>query len=92
MNFIKRLIKNWYPTANVDAQAAHVGWGMAFMLAFHLYGFSLLGSFAFVTLWIGIKEWVFDILEEKDTLTGSAVDSAFYVIGALLGMAVILTS
>lgn len=76
----------WYPSEEVDAQMAHVGWGIAFVLLVHVWGGGLLLGLLVVLAWATLKEFVFDIVIEQDSWASSAVDFAFYCVGAAMGM------
>ena len=80
----------WYPSEEVDAQAAHAGWGMALFLMVCYWGWGLLGGAMVVVGWAAVKEFVFDIVIEKDTWDSSAVDFAFYLVGAVVGLMVVM--
>jgi hypothetical protein len=77
----------WYPSAWLDSQLAHFFAGAFLVLALALK-LRLWWAWGLLLAWIAVKEWVFDILVEKDTALSSAVDSALYVVGGLLGTAV----
>ena len=89
---IRTFVKRWYPSSLVDAQSAHIAWGAVIMLVTHLYGFNLWWCFGFLTLWIVVKEYVFDLIIEQDSLEYSTIDAALYVVGAILALLVILTT
>ncbi len=78
-------LASWMPSANVDAQAAHVGWGAFAVLFFGL----LWGPFwawGILAAFVCLKEFVFDLVVEKDSLADGWMDAAFYNVGGLLGM------
>ena len=72
------------PSANVDAQAAHVGWGAFIILAGSLM-FGWYWAWPLLFAWVVVKEWCFDIVIELDPIEGSATDSLFYAIGGVVG-------
>jgi len=72
---------NWYPSANVDAQCSHFGWGVAFVLMGEMLGNVWAGIWTAIG-WGILKEYGFDILIEHDSWYGSHVDFAFYMAGA----------
>jgi hypothetical protein len=95
-SWLQRTINTyWMPTADVDAQAAHWGWGIAIVMAFpacfpnavwfHVpiifYGLLTAEAFSLV------KEFVWDILTEPDTWADSREDWFFYQCGIANAMA-----
>ncbi len=77
-------LPQWMPSEEVDAQAAHVGWGAVFVLAAFALGCGWY-TLAIVPAWVVGKEFVFDLAIERDSVMGSAIDGAFYFVGAALG-------
>jgi hypothetical protein len=77
----------WMPDANVDAQTAHLFVSCTIVFFFPAcVAQSPLWGMPVVFAWIVVKEWGFDLWEEKDTWQGSALDSLFYVIGAAVSL------
>ncbi len=82
---LRSLPVTWYPSAMLDAQLSHMGWGAFVMLVSYVqFGCSCVGIL-FLVGFIILKEFVFDIIVEKDTWVLSAFDMGMYVVGALLG-------
>jgi hypothetical protein len=79
----------WEPSCELDAQSAHMGWGAFLVLAVWSY----LGpwwAWGLLIGWAGLKEYLFDLLIERDTVPSSSEDFFFYLVGGLLGTVVIL--
>ncbi len=79
----------WYPSAEVDAQCSHVGWGVAAITGLGMH-WGLGPAVAVLAGWILVKEWGFDIVIEKDGWQNSLRDSLFYVAGGVLGSFVLV--
>jgi hypothetical protein len=80
----------WYPSANLDAQFAHVGWGALLVLAVALAWQAAKRPLGFAPEWAGalltivyaaVKEFAFDVIVEGDGFRNGAVDFAFYCVG-----------
>lgn len=78
----------WYPSDEVDAQMAHLGWGMAIILG-STFMWGLVWALVALELWAAVKEFCFDILIEKDTWLSSLFDWSMYQVGGALGLAVL---
>lgn len=78
----------WYPSANLDAQLSHVGWGAFLCLAFAPWiGWER--SFAFFLLWTVVKEFALDLIfETGETVRNSLIDFVFWWVGAVIGFGV----
>lgn len=74
----------WMPSANVDAQTAHVFAGAYIVLAASEWRNSLV-AWAMLAAWIAVKEYGFDLIEEGDSVKSSTIDACWYVVGGLLG-------
>lgn len=81
-------LPTWMPSEEVDAQAAHVGWGLAIVLWGGVWGLGPWWTAAALVAWIVGKEYGFDLAIERDSAASSTVDAAFYVVGGLIGAAV----
>ena len=81
---IHQTIVEWYPSANLDAQLSHTGWGAFIVLAASL-AWGPLVAWLILLFWIGIKEFGFDLVIEQDTILASVIDSSFYILGGLIG-------
>jgi hypothetical protein len=80
----------WYPSANLDAQFAHVGWGALLVSAVALDWRAARRPLGLAPVWAGVgltlvyaaaKEFAFDVLVEGDGLRNGAVDFSFYCVG-----------
>jgi hypothetical protein len=79
------------PSAEVDATAAHVGWGALFAFA----GSTIWNPWAGLAILLGFasaKEFVFDIIVERDTWVDSAGDFLGYLVGGIIGYAMFFGS
>ncbi len=89
---MSKWIQSWMPSANLDAQMAHLGWGAFIILAVSLaaarngpLAHGLLASSCLLAFWIVAKEFLFDLLVEGDSVLESTVDAVFYIVGGGLG-------
>jgi hypothetical protein len=80
----------WYPSANLDAQFAHVGWGALLVSAVALGWKAARKPLGLAPVWVGAaltilyataKEFAFDVIVEGDGFRNGAVDFAFYCAG-----------
>jgi hypothetical protein len=80
----------WYPSANLDAQFAHVGWGALLVSGVALAWRASKRPLGLAPEWAGVlltmayaaaKEFAFDVLVEGDGFRNGAVDFAFYCVG-----------
>jgi hypothetical protein len=85
----------WYPSANLDAQFAHVGWGALLVSAVALGWQAARRPLGVAPEWAGVvltifyaavKEFVFDVVVEGDGFRNGAVDFAFYCVGIAAAM------
>jgi hypothetical protein len=77
----------WYPSEWLDSQLAHFFAGAFLVLALALK-WKLWWAWGLLLAWIILKEGVFDIFIERDTIFSSCVDASLYIAGGLLGTAV----
>lgn len=82
----------WYPSANLDAQLAHVGWGFLLVIVVRFAWRAatklpaanpapLRAAILLTLLYATAKEFAFDVLVERDGFRNGAVDFSFYCIG-----------
>jgi hypothetical protein len=77
----------WYPSPNLIAQLAHVGWGFLLVMAtlfigrWRKWADPVAAAVMVVAMYAEIKEFAFDIYIEKDPFMSSAKDFAFYMVG-----------
>lgn len=85
----------WYPSANLDAQFAHVGWGALLVTAVALGWRATKRPLGIAPVWAGtvlalvyaaVKEFAFDVLVERDGFRNGAADFAFYAIGVAVAI------
>jgi hypothetical protein len=85
----------WYPSANLDAQFAHVGWGALLVSAVALGWRAAKRPLAIAPIWAGValtllyaavKEFAFDVIVESDGFRNGAVDFAFYAVGVAVAI------
>jgi hypothetical protein len=76
----------WYPSAEMDSQLSHAGWGAFIMLAIALH-LGVWWAGGILVVWALAKEYIFDIVIEKDPLgwPGSTEDAFFYIVGGVIG-------
>lgn len=85
-----RFVTPDYPTPAVAYQVCHFAWGLA--IVWGTVAVLVAPAWTGLVMTLGlviIKEWAIDIVMEKDTWQGSLLDSCFYLIGALVGMAAV---
>lgn len=78
--------RNWVPSDTYDACTTHMGWGVAYVLAFPPDTYPYYLSVLVFLLYIGIKEYIYDIHEEHDSYSGSTLDAITYNIGYGIGI------
>lgn len=80
----------WYPSANLDAQFAHVGWGALLVSAVALAWRAAKRPLGIGPVWAGValtllyaaaKEFAFDVIVEGNGFHNGALDFAFYSLG-----------
>jgi hypothetical protein len=79
---------SWSPSPNVGYQTCHVLAGWAIAAQARAWGWPLWVAPLITLAWVGVKEFGFDLVVEKDTVAGSARDGAWYGIGSWIGTAI----
>lgn len=76
----------WMPSAQSVSNTCHfaLGWAIVFTAAY--YGVHPFYCFLLVLLWALPKEFIFDIIIEKDEWSSSLNDFAWYMVGGLSAM------
>lgn len=74
----------WYPSDEVDAQMAHLGWGAFISFAGSTIWGPGVGA-AMLLAWATLKEFAFDIVIEEDTWLDSLFDWSMYLVGGAIG-------
>jgi hypothetical protein len=77
----------WEPSCSFNTQSCHVGWGAFIVLSVWTRWPRL--AWPVLIAWILLKEFVFDLTVERDTVFGSGEDGLFYLVGGLIATFVI---
>ncbi len=76
----------WMPSANVDAQTAHFAISWAVVAQTKDWKWRWLWTILLVVILAAGKEFIFDLLVEKDSMTGSIMDYGFYILGLIVAI------
>jgi hypothetical protein len=80
----------WTPSADFGFASCHLAWGALIWLFAGMH-FSWLVASLILLGFAAPKEFVFDLIVEKDTVSDSTVDFLWYMAGGLLGWLLWLT-
>jgi len=87
---IHRAISLWYPSADVDAQCAHMTTAIAIVLITVVLHHSLVLGCILALIWAIIKEFIFDFAVEADSWFNSILDFSFYIIGIIVACILVI--
>ena len=78
----------WTPSAGIGFDVDHLLAGIVFGSVGQLIGLPLLAPVTLCIAWTCLKEWGFDMLCERDSILGSARDTAGYLVGVAVWTAI----